>query len=133
MNVEDIEGIGSVYSQKLSVVGVKTVEELLDAGAKPSGRDKLVETTGISHELILKWVNRADLYRVKGVGQEYSDLLEASGVDSPLELSHRVPRNLHVKLEQVNAEKKLVRRVPSLPEVEAWVAEAKSLPRVVEH
>jgi predicted flap endonuclease-1-like 5' DNA nuclease len=133
MNVEDIEGIGSVYGEKLGGVGVKTVEDLLDAGAKPGGRDKLVASTGISHELILKWVNRADLYRVKGVGQEYSDLLEASGVDSPLELSHRIPQNLHAKLEQVNGEKKLVRRVPSLHEVEAWVAEAKSLPRVVEH
>jgi predicted flap endonuclease-1-like 5' DNA nuclease len=133
MNIEDIEGIGKVYGDKLTAVGVKTVEELLEQGAKPRGREKLVDSTGISHKLILKWVNRADLYRLKGVGQEYSDLLEASGVDSPLELSHRVPKNLHTKMEEVNSSKKLVRRVPTLADVQTWVAEAKALPKVVEH
>jgi predicted flap endonuclease-1-like 5' DNA nuclease len=133
MNVEDIEGIGKAEAAKLEKAGVKTVDDLLQAGAKPGGRDKLAAATGISPKNILKWVNRADLYRLTGVGQEFSDLLEAAGVDSPAELAHRVPQHLHARLLEVNEQKKLVRRLPSLAEVERWVSEAKSLDKVVTH
>jgi len=131
--IEDIEGIGPAYAQKLIAAGVKTTEALLEHGAKASGRKALAETTGLNERQLLEWVNRADLARVKGVGSEYADLLEAAGVDSPTELGHRVPANLFAKLESINAEKKLVRRTPSLADVEKWIAEAKTMPKVVEH
>ncbi|NLW72464.1 MAG: DUF4332 domain-containing protein, partial [Chloroflexi bacterium] len=85
----------------------------------------------ISGALILEWVNHADLYRIKGVAQEYSDLLEEAGVDTVVELSKRVPANLHKKILEVNEAKKLVRRPPSESMVADWVAQAKDLPRVI--
>ena len=103
----------------------------MEAGATPKGRDELAEKTGIDKSLILEWVNLADLYRIKGIGEEYSDLLEEAGVDTVVELAQRNPENLHEKLSAVNAEKKLVRRVPSLEEVQDWVEQAKALPRVI--
>jgi hypothetical protein len=133
MKVEDIEGIDIAYGKKLGAAGVGTVENLLDKGGRRLAREKLAEQTGISEKLILEWVNRADLMRVKGVGSEYSDLLEAAGVDSCLELSHRVPGNLHKKMEEINSAKHLVRRLPTEPEIGEWVAAAKSMPKVVEH
>jgi predicted flap endonuclease-1-like 5' DNA nuclease len=133
MNIEEIEGVGASYGKKLSAVGVGTVEVLLEKGGRRLSREKLAEATGISEKLILEWVNRADLMRIKGVGSEYSDLLEAAGVDSCLELAHRVPANLHKKMEEVNAAKRLVRRLPTEPEVTQWVAAAKAMPKVVEH
>jgi predicted flap endonuclease-1-like 5' DNA nuclease len=126
-----IEGIGEVYAQKLEQAGISTVEKLLEQGASTKGRQEIVEQTGISATLILKWVNRADLFRVKGIGEEYSDLLEAAGVDTVPELAQRNPANLFAKLEEVNAEKRLVRRLPTAPQVEDWVAQAKDLPRKV--
>jgi hypothetical protein len=99
----------------------------LQAGADRKGRQTLVDTTGISRGLILKWVNRADLMRVPGVGEEYSDLLEAAGVDTVKELRVRVPENLHRTMTEVNADKRLVRRLPHLSEVQAWVQAAKEL------
>uniref|UniRef100_A0A7C4PKP5 DUF4332 domain-containing protein n=1 Tax=Anaerolinea thermolimosa TaxID=229919 RepID=A0A7C4PKP5_9CHLR len=127
----EIEGIGEAYAAKLKAAGVGTVEVLLEVGASPRGRKELAEKTGISPDLILKWVNRADLYRLKGIGQEYSDLLEAAGVDTVVELAQRNPENLYSTMVEVNEARKLVRRMPTQAQVAEWVAEAKKLPRAV--
>jgi predicted flap endonuclease-1-like 5' DNA nuclease len=132
-NIVDIEGIGKVYADKLEAAGITTVEALLERGATPKGRQELAEETGISGPLILEWVNLADLFRIKGIGEEFSDLLEEAGVDTVPELAQRNPENLHRKLIEVNEAKDLVRRVPGLSQVEDWVAQAKVLPRVVSY
>ena len=129
--LETIEGIGPVYAEKLRAVGIGSVGALLRTGATPEGRKELEEKTGIGHEYILDWVNRADLMRVRGVGEEYSDLLEKAGVDTVLELAQRNPDNLHDKLLAINAEKQLVRREPTRGMVARWVEHAKTLERVV--
>jgi predicted flap endonuclease-1-like 5' DNA nuclease len=133
MNIIDVEGIGPAYAAKLQAAGVKTTDDLLARGAKPGGRTELETATGIAHSLILEWVNHVDLYRLDGVGSEYSDLLEEAGVDSPAELAHRVPANLAAKLVEINDAKKLVRRVPSEEVVAGWIEQAKKLPKIVEH
>lgn len=129
--IADIEGIGEVYAKKLSEAGIHTVEMLLQEGCGPKGRKVLAEKTGISETRILEWVNRADLARIKGIGSEYADLLEASGVDTVVELSKRIPLNLAAKMEEVNQAKKLVRKLPSDAEVADWVEQAKKLERII--
>ena len=133
MNIADIEGIGPVYAEKLAAAGVKTTDALLERGATSKGREELETATGIGHALILKWVNRADLYRIKGIGSEYSDLLEVAGVDTVPELAQRNAANLTETLAEANAARNLVRRLPTLEEVTDWVAQAKQLPRVVQY
>lgn len=128
-----VEGIGDVYAGKLKEAGVATAEALLEVGATPKGRKELAEKSGISGDLILKWVNRVDLFRIKGVGEEYSDLLEAAGVDTVVELATRKPENLLEKMTSVNEAKKLVRRLPVLSQVKDWVEQAKSLPRKISY
>jgi predicted flap endonuclease-1-like 5' DNA nuclease len=132
-NVIDIEGIGRVYAQKLHDAGVATTEALLKKGGTPQARKSLSEKTGIGHRLILKWVNRADLFRLKGVGEQYSDLLAAAGVETVLELAQRRPDHLHQKLVEANEQKHLVRVVPPPEHVAQWVEEAKNLPRKVNY
>lgn len=127
----DIEGVGDVYAEKLIAAGINTVEQLLEKCAAPAGRKALAEATGISEKLILRWTNHADLFRINGVGPQFAELLEAAGVDTVKELRHRVPANLAAKLEEVNAEKKLVRRVPTEAEVAKMVDQAKELPPMV--
>ena len=127
----DIEGIGPVYAEKLQEIGIRTVEALLKAGATPKGREEIAEQSGITKTLILEWVNHADLYRIKGVGEEYSDLLEEAGVDTVVELATRNPENLYAKIIEVNAEKKLVRRPPSQSMVADWVLQAQGMDRAV--
>ncbi len=129
--IEDIEGIGAAFGTKLKAAGVETVEGLLKIGSTPAGRKQLEDKTGIRHDLILTWVNHADLYRIKGIGSEYSELLEASGVDTVAELAHRNPENLFATMQAKNDEKKLVRRLPTQKQVEAWINEAKQLPKMV--
>jgi len=126
--IADIEGIGPAYAKKLGNAGVKSVNALLAKGASKKGRKELVEATGIDNTLILKWVNMADLYRVKGIGSEYSELLEKAGVDTVKELKTRKPQHLHMKMKEVNTTKKpLVRVLPGLKKVESWVEAAKKL------
>ena len=132
-NVKDIEGVGPVYSKKLAEAGIKTVDDLLKAGASAKGREELAKKTGIDSKHVLEWVNRSDLYRIKGVGQEYSDLLENAGVDTVVELANRAPENLLAKMLEVNSAKKLVRRPPPISFVKNWVEQAKKLKRVVEY
>jgi len=131
--IKDVEGIGPVYAEKLQAAGVKTTDILLEKGASPQGRKALEEQTGISHGLILEWVNHVDLYRIKGVASEYSDLLEEAGVDTVVEMGHRVAANLYQKMMEVNAEKKLVRRLPTEKQVADWIEQAKKLPRGVNY
>jgi len=130
-SILEIEGIGKVYRGKLISYGIKTVEALLKQGASSSGRSKIVNGTGISSGLILEWVNHADLWRIRGVSEEYSDLLEEAGVDTVVELAQRNPENLYLKIKEVNMEKKLVRRLPGAKQVAGWVSQAKRLPRVI--
>ncbi|HZU15366.1 MAG TPA: DUF4332 domain-containing protein [Candidatus Dormibacteraeota bacterium] len=131
--IEEIEGIGSALGEKLASLGVRTTEALLERAGTRAGRRHLAAEVGVSEQQVLEWVNRADLMRIKGVGEEYSHLLEAAGVDSPAELARRAAATLHGTLERLNAERKLVRRVPTLKEVERWVQEAKGLLRLVTH
>jgi predicted flap endonuclease-1-like 5' DNA nuclease len=134
MKMEEVEGIGPQYAEQLSLAGIQTAEALLEQGAKPGGRAAIGKATGISETLILKWVNRIDLMRIKGVGSEFSDLLEVAGVDSPAELAQRNAANLASTFQSVVAERPgTVRRIPSETEVAGWIAEAKSMPKVVEH
>jgi len=127
----DIEGVGDVYAEKLIAAGIEKVEQLLDKCAAPAGRKALAEATGISEKLILKWTNHADLFRVKGVGPQFSELLEAAGVDTVKEFRHRVAENLVQKLEETNAAKNLVRRVPTVGQVAKMIESAKALDPVV--
>ncbi len=129
----DIEGIGPAYAQKLATAGVKTTNKLLQTAADAAGRKDLAKQADVTTKQVLEWVNRADLMRVNGVGTQYSDLLEAAGVDTVVELATRNADNLFAAMTDLNAAKRLVRQVPSVDQVKDWVAQAKKLPRVVTH
>jgi predicted flap endonuclease-1-like 5' DNA nuclease len=129
----DIEGVGAAYAKKLREIGVSTTQALLKQGATPKARKALAEKTGIADALILKWVNRSDLFRIKGIGEQYSDLLEAAGVDTVRELAKRRPDNLHEQLVKTNQAKHLVRVVPGQDKVTTWVQQAKGLSRAVSY
>ena len=126
-----IEGIGKVYAGKLADAGIKSIEALLAAGTTPKARAALTEKTGISHDLILRWVNMADLFRIRGIGEEYSDLLEAAGVDTIPELAQRNAANLYAKMVESNTQERKVRRLPTESQVQDWVSQAKALDRIV--
>ncbi len=131
--ISAIEGIGPSYADKLRQAGIKTVANLLDAGATQGSRRELAATTGISDKLVLKWVNMADLFRIKGIASQYAELLECSGVDTVKELAQRNPESLHAKMASANEDKKVVRSLPALTIVRSWVSEAKTLPRRVSY
>lgn len=128
-----IEGIGELYAKNLRMLGISTTGILLERGCTPQGRKEIAEKSGISESLILEWVNLADLFRIKGVGEEYSDLLEEAGVDTVVELAQRNPDNLYDKVVEVNQQKKLVRKLPAQGQVDDWITQAKRLPRVVSY
>ena len=129
--LEMIEGIGAAYAVKLRKAGVRSTNELLKKGATPSGRKQISGASGISLKLILEWTNHSDLFRIKGVGEEYADLLEEAGVDTVVELGKRIPEKLLDSMNKANAKKKLVRQLPALSRVKDWVKQAKKLPRII--
>lgn len=132
-SIDAIEGIGHKYATKLRKARVRTTEALLKLGATKRGRRQLAEKTGLVERQILDWVNRADLMRIKGVGEEYSDLLEASGVDTIKELRRRNAANLLTAMIEINRKKDLVRRLPTEAMVQRWVDHAKGLDPIVTH
>ena len=132
-SIIDIEGIGPAFAKKLNAAGIRSTEALLKRGATPRGREEIAKETGLGHKEILEWVNRADLYRIKGVGSEYSDLLENAGVDTVVELSKRDAKNLMAKMKESNTKRKVVRRLPTEKQVANWISQAKRLPRAVSY
>jgi hypothetical protein len=130
--IEDIEGIGSQYAEKLRAVGIASVKKLLESGATANGRELLSEKTGISTYVLQTWINHADLFRIKGVAGQFSELLEAAGVDTVPELALRNAENLQTAMAKTNAEKNVAKTTPSLTQVTNWIAEAKTLPRIVQ-
>jgi len=132
-DIQKVEGIAYEHAKELSKAGVLTTEDLLIEGATPQGRKDIEYVTRLSHKLILKWVNMVDLFRIKGISEEYSELLEASGVNTVPELAGRNPEHLYKKIIEVNNEKKFVRRPPSESMVSSWIEQAKKLPRIVEY
>lgn len=131
--IEEIEGIGPVYGKKLSAAGITTTAKLLDRCASAKGRREVADKTGLDDGQLLKWANLADLMRISGIGKQFSELLEAAGVDTVKELRNRRPDNLAAKMKEVNSAKKLTRSTPSEKQVEGWVTQAKSLPPVITH
>ncbi|MFC2085303.1 DUF4332 domain-containing protein [Bacteroidota bacterium] len=133
-NVKKIEGIGAGHAKKLNKANVVTVSSLLKKGATRKGRNELSKETKVDANVILKWVNMADLFRVKGIGEEYSELLEKAGVDTVKELKTRNIKNLHAKMKAVNSKGKgLVRVLPGEKRVEGWIKEAKKLKPVIKY
>ena len=133
MKIEDLEGVGPIVGAKLRDAGVATTDALLEKAGPAAGRAALAEAAGVSAGQLLRWVNHADLYRISGVGSEYADLLEASGVDSCPELARRNAANLATTMAEANAAKNLVRRLPTEDVVADWIAQAAKLPKVVTH
>jgi predicted flap endonuclease-1-like 5' DNA nuclease len=134
MKIQDVEGIGPTFADKLNAAGVQTTDDLLDRGAIAAGRDRLSEETGISERLLLEWVNHADLMRIDGVGSEYADLLEAAGVDSCAELARRNAANLATTFQELDAARpNTVRQVPSEATIQRWIDQADKLAKVVSH
>jgi predicted flap endonuclease-1-like 5' DNA nuclease len=131
MRIEVIEGIGPAHASALQQAGVTHVRHLLQRATSASGRSVLASETGLSPALLVEWLNHIDLMRIRGVGAEYSDLLEAAGVDSPVELAQRSPARLAALLAETNAHKPLVRRVPSERVLAGWISDARTLPRLL--
>lgn len=129
--IMDIQGIGPVYAEKLTAIGIETVPQLLEKGKTPKGRKEIEESTGIRHDLVLTWVNHADLFRVKGIGPQFSELLEAAGVDTVKELAHRNAANLEKTMIEVNEKEHRTKRVPTAGELQKMIDLAKELPAVV--
>ena len=134
MRIDEVEGIGAAHAAKLSEVGINTTDDLIMAAASAAGRDKVAGMTGISAGQLLKWVNHVDLMRIDGVGPEYSELLEAAGVDSPAELAQRNAANLAQTFQEIDAARpNWIRRLPSEASVTGWIASAKAMDKVVSH
>lgn len=131
--ISDIEGIGPSFAQKLAKANIRSVNGLLKMCNDKKGRKSVSEKTGIDESKLLKWANLADLYRIKGVGSEYSELLEAAGIDTVKELRNRNADNLHQKIKEVNAKKKLVRQMPGLKKIEGFISHAKKLNPMITH
>jgi predicted flap endonuclease-1-like 5' DNA nuclease len=129
--IAEIEGIGATYAEKLGAQGIDTTEKLLAACATPKGRKETAEKTGIAEGHLLRWANMADLMRLKGVGKQYAELLEAAGVDTVKELKHRNAANLAAKMKEVNEAKKISGNAPTEEMVGGWIAQAKELPAVM--
>jgi predicted flap endonuclease-1-like 5' DNA nuclease len=131
-DVETIEGIGPAYGAKLRNSGIKVVDDLLRAGSTRRKRRVLANRIDVSPATVLKWVYRADFFRIKGIGTQYSSLLESAGVNTVADLSRRNPKNLHASLKSINRKKNLVRRIPPYRTIQTWIKRAGNLTRIVE-
>jgi predicted flap endonuclease-1-like 5' DNA nuclease len=133
MKTIEVQGIGPANGRKLALAGIRTTEALLKKGASDKGRKEIAARSGISHALVLRWVNHADLFRIIGIGPQYAEILEKAGVDTVAELSKRAAGTLYEKVVAANRIEKLVRKMPSRQQIEDWIAAARKLPRLISY
>lgn len=129
--IEEIEGVGPAFAQKLTTVKIGSTDDLLEKCSTSKGRKEVSEKTDISESMLLKWANHADMMRISGVGPQFAELLEASGVDTVKELRTRNADNLATALGQHNEQKKLAKTSPAATVVQGWIDQAKKMdPRI---
>lgn len=133
MKILDLQGVGPVFARKLAAAGIRSTEALLKQGGSPAGRKEIANKTGISDDLVLRWVNHADLCRIKGIGPQFAELLEKAGVDTIVELKKRVASNLYAKMVEANGKFNIANALPGEKQVAAWIVAAKELPRAVSY
>jgi predicted flap endonuclease-1-like 5' DNA nuclease len=131
--IDEIEGIGPAYQEKLTAVDIKSTDDLLKHCGDSKGRKVIAEKTGVSEKLLLNWSNKADMMRISGVGPQFAELLEASGVDTVKELRNRNAENLAAKIEEVNSQKKLARSAPATGQIQQWIDAAKKMDPTITH
>jgi predicted flap endonuclease-1-like 5' DNA nuclease len=131
--IEEIEGIGPAYAEKLATADISTTDDLLKLCCDARGRKATAAATGLSEGQLLKWANMADLMRISGIGSEYSELLEAAGVDTVKELRNRNAANLAARMAEVNETRNLTRAVPAEKVVSGWIEQAGSLDPLITH
>ena len=132
-NILDIEGIGPTYAEKLKAVGIKTTDDLLEMGGTKKGHEKISASTSIPESLTLTWVKHSDLFRIKGIASQFSELLEGAGVNTVREFAQRNAENLHAKLTETNEKFGLSGRVPSVDKLKEMIEIAKTLEAKVSH
>lgn len=131
--IDEVEGIGPAFREKLTAAGITTTDQLLSEGGAKAGRKALAEKTGISEGQLLKWINRADLMRVSGIGKQFAELLECTGVDTIKELATRNAGNLAEAMTTLNDEKKLTKGTANTEQVQGWIDQAKTMEPGVTH
>ena len=131
-DIRIMKGIGSSNELKLKQAGIHSIKDLLEEGFSKKGRAELAKKSKIREKLILKWVNHADFFRVNGIGDQYAEFLEAAGVYTVTDLAKIKPENLAAEMAQLNVTKRLVRRIPTVRQIENWIDQAGKLPRVIE-
>jgi len=133
MSIKDIEGIGPIYAERLASAGVHTTAQLLERASTSAERMRLADEARLGEDQVTLWSHQADLARVSGVGEEFSGLLVRAGITTVPKLAFRNPERLHTELVAYNAEHQLVRRLPSVSELGAMIAHAKTLPKIIRH
>jgi len=127
-SISELDGLAPGFAIRMKKVGIRTTEKLLETAKSLKGRRMLAEKTEIDQEQLLRVANHIDRMRIKGVGQEYSELLEAVGVVTVKELRYRNPARLARAMAKTNVKRKLVRVLPSEHTIERWIDHAKKLP-----
>lgn len=125
--ITDIEGIDRDVAATLKSVGIRSTGRLLEAAKNPKGRKVLAAKTGLDQKRILYWANTADRMRIKGMGREYAELMQAAGVNTVKELKYRNPARLARAMAEANKKRKFVRLLPSEKVVVRWIDHAKKL------
>ena len=133
LKIIEIKGVGPSYGEKLESLNIKTTYDLLKKCTTPQDRRKISKKSKISETIILKWVNMIDLLRIKGIGVEISEFMECLGIDTINKLANSDPEILFQKMKDLNNNKNIIKRTPTLRKVENWISQAKEIPRIVKY
>jgi len=123
-SIDELGGISIASARSLRKARIRTTEALLKKCVTRKARQALAREIERSESRIVKWVYRAEILQIKGIGGEYADLLEACGVFTVKDLRRRSASSLLKKMVEVNGDGKTVRRLPTEGMVARWIAGA---------
>lgn len=131
-DIEGIEGIGKGYGKRLRAMNIETTRDLLKASPNVSGIQSVAQDIQMENDVVRSWSSMADLMRVRGIGGQYAELLEYSGVHTVQSLADSDGSGLAIQLADVNAKENRVREVPDTTTVSSWIHHAKTLPQILD-
>ncbi len=128
VNVAELEGITSHHIEQLHTQGIHTTGQLLERSATATARMHLADTAHLDLSQLEELVHMADLCRVADITQAHVRQLYDIGVYSIPKLAYRRPATLY---EQLAAQSP--RHHPSMVQLEAYIAHAKRLKKMLHH
>lgn len=132
-SLKQMLGIDPKFIEKLAKIGIKTANQMIEAGKTKSQRLSLAKKVDIPYDDILELVKLSDLSRVGYVRTKFTRLFYNAGIDTPAELSKWDVKKLRSYLNDYIEKSGWEGIAPYPSDLSNYIEDAKGLSQIIEY